>query len=225
MERLFELQRRQAASLGKNVEEQGALKTQIDRQNAEATEISQMIARLEKQDTKLEEEKARRQLAEQARRTTARRTEPETDNAGENRPRAAQETPKPTTSRRSGPVSFTWPTSGRKIVEGYGERTNPATGTVTINPGINIAAASGSAVTASEDGVVSLVSWLPSYGTVVIVEHRDGYRTVYGNLAGASVSRGTSVGGGSRLGTVGGGSLHFEIWRGQTRLNPTTVLR
>jgi murein DD-endopeptidase MepM/ murein hydrolase activator NlpD len=122
-------------------------------------------------------------------------------------------------------VSFIWPTSGRRIVEGYGERTNPETGTVTLNPGINIAAPSGSLVVASEDGVVSLVSWLPSYGTIVIVEHRDGYRTVYGNLAGALVSRGTSVDAGERIGTVGGGSLHFEIWRGQTRLNPTTVLR
>jgi murein DD-endopeptidase MepM/ murein hydrolase activator NlpD len=80
-------------------------------------------------------------------------------------------------------------------------------------------------VVASEDGVVSLVSWLPSYGTIVIVEHREGYRTVYGNLVGAAVSRGASVDAGQRIGTNGGSSVHFEIWRGQTRLNPATVLR
>jgi murein DD-endopeptidase MepM/ murein hydrolase activator NlpD len=114
-------------------------------------------------------------------------------------------------------------------VEAYGERSNPETGTVTINPGINIGAALGSAVTAAEDGTVSLVSWLPSYGTIVIVEHRGGYRTVYGNLAATAITRGTIVGAGDRIGTVGatlGGSfLHFEVWKGQTRLNPMSVLR
>jgi septal ring factor EnvC (AmiA/AmiB activator) len=225
MERLFDLQRSQTASLGQTAAEQTALKAQIDRQNAEAQQISGMIARLANQDDqKQQAERARRQLADRARQSTPSRTEPERP-AVNNRPRADAEPVRPQVRQRSGPVSFTWPTSGRKIVEGYGERTNPETGTVTINPGINIAASSGSSAVASEDGVVSLVSWLPSYGTIVIVEHRDGYRTVYGNLAGASVSRGSSVGSGQRLGTVGGGSLHFEIWRGQTRLDPAAVLR
>ena len=130
---------------------------------------------------------------------------------------------------RPAPLSFRWPTAGRRIVEAYGERNNPETGTVTINPGINIGATLGSTVTAAEDGTVSLISWLPSYGTIVIVEHRGGYRTVYGNLATATISRGAIVDAGDRIGTVGvtfGGSfLHFEVWKGQTRLNPMTVLK
>ncbi len=130
--------------------------------------------------------------------------------------------------KKAAPLSFLWPTSGRKIVEGYGERTNPATGIVTVNPGINIAARTGSVVKAAESGRVSLVSWLPSYGTIVIVEHREGYRTVYGNLAAASVQRGATVRAGEKIGTVGimpgGAFLHFEVWRNQTRLDPMTVL-
>lgn len=126
------------------------------------------------------------------------------------------------------PLSFAWPTSGRRIVEGYGERTNPRTGTVTVNPGINIATRSGSAVKAAERGTVSLISWLPSYGTILILQHRDGYRTVYGNLASTSVSKGASVKLGERIGNVAKTSgtvfLHFEVWRDQTRLDPITVL-
>lgn len=128
----------------------------------------------------------------------------------------------------SKPLNFAWPTSGRRIVEGYGERTNPRTGTVTVNPGINIAARSGSAVKAAERGTVSLISWLPSYGTILILQHRDGYRTVYGNLASTSVSKGASVKLGERIGNVAKTSgttfVHFEVWQDQTRLDPVTVL-
>ena len=130
-----------------------------------------------------------------------------------------------TRARAASPVRFIWPTSGRKIVERYGERRNPRTGTVTINPGINIAAATGSAVVASEDGTVSLVSWLPSYGTIVIVEHQESYRTVYGSLARATVKRGARVRSGERVGTAGGGMVHFEVWKGETRMDPLKVLK
>jgi murein DD-endopeptidase MepM/ murein hydrolase activator NlpD len=126
---------------------------------------------------------------------------------------------------RSGPLRFIWPTLGRKIVEGYGEKTNPNTGIVMVNPGINIAARKGSAALASEEGRVSLVSWLPGYSTIVIVQHRGGYRTVYGNLAAAAVTRGAAIRSGAKIGTVGGTYLHFEVWRDQTRLDPTSVLR
>ncbi len=130
---------------------------------------------------------------------------------------------------RVAPLRFIWPTSGKKIVQGYGEWTNPSTGIVTMNPGINIAARKGAAVIASESGRVSLVSWLPGYGTIIIVQHREGYRTVYGNLASATVKQGGTVRSGEKLGVVGAALgkafLHFEVWRDQTRLDPTTLLK
>lgn len=122
------------------------------------------------------------------------------------------------------PLKFTWPTVGRKIVQGYGERTN-ASGTVTVNPGIDIASKAGASVTASETGTVTAVSWLPGFGTIVIVQHRGGYRTVYGKLAAASVARGRSVKAGQMVGRAAGSVVHFQVWRGPTRLNPLTVLR
>lgn len=259
MERLFDLQRAHAATLQEASSQRSALKSEIERKNAEAGKISEMIARLAREGER----------ANDGRRTTPSNAEParaqQKNGAGGKEGSAAQKvSPKGSATTTSGAASakdakgraasemkgsesspdgrspkdakprpkgkkvalrFIWPTTGRKIVEAYGERVNPETGTVTINPGINIAARSGSAVVASESGVVSLVSWLPSYGTIVIVEHRDGYRTVYGNLAAAAVSRGANVRAGQKIGSVGGGWLHFEIWREQTRLNPTTVLR
>ncbi len=112
-------------------------------------------------------------------------------------------------------------------MQGYGERTNTSTQTITINPGIDIAAGPGAAVKAAERGRVSMVSWLPGYGTFVILEHREGYRTVYANLESASVSRGASIPAGGRIGTVGkseGTFVHFQIWNEHDRLDPVTVL-
>lgn len=142
---------------------------------------------------------------------------------------SADTKPKNSAAGRVAPLRFIWPTAGKKIVEGYGEWTNPSTGIVTMNPGINIAARKGAAVMASESGRVSLVSWLPGYGTIIIVQHREGYRTVYGNLASAAVKQGSAVRSGEKLGTVGAALgkafLHFEVWRDQTRLDPTALLR
>ncbi len=107
----------------------------------------------------------------------------------------------------------------------YGERANPRTGTVTVNPGIDIAAKAGQPVTAAASGKVSLTSWLPSYGNVVIVQHRGGYRTVYGKLGKAQVVRGRAVKQGERIGTARGSAVHFEVWLGRKRLNPASVLR
>lgn len=123
------------------------------------------------------------------------------------------------------PPSLTWPVSSRRIAEGYGERVNPATGTVTLNPGINISVKKGSAVRAAAAGKISLVSWLPGFGTFVIIEHRDGFRTVYAGLSAASIAKGAKVRSGERLGLAAGTSLHFEVWREQTRLDPSPLLR
>jgi murein DD-endopeptidase MepM/ murein hydrolase activator NlpD len=123
------------------------------------------------------------------------------------------------------PITFAWPTVGRRIAVAYGERANPRTGTVTVNPGIDIAAKAGQPVTAAASGKVSLTSWLPSYGNVVIVQHRGGYRTVYGKLGKAQVVRGRAVKQGERIGTARGSAVHFEVWLGRKRLNPASVLR
>jgi len=74
-----------------------------------------------------------------------------------------------------------WPCAGRRIAEHYGERVNPTLGTVTVNPGIDIATPKNSDVTAVAEGEVSLVYWLPSFGTIIIVDHQNGYRTVIFN--------------------------------------------
>ncbi|MBU3678848.1 MAG: hypothetical protein FGM32_04475 [Candidatus Kapabacteria bacterium] len=125
--------------------------------------------------------------------------------------------------------SLPWPTSSRTVAQGYGMYRNPQTGTTLENPGIDIRSTQGSGVGAVAQGRVSTVTWLPGYGSLVIVDHQNGFRTVYANLASVRVANGSSVQAGSRIGTSGtsmdGDVVHFEVWNGSSRLNPLSYLR
>lgn len=122
-----------------------------------------------------------------------------------------------------------WPCGGHRIAEHFGEHTNPVLGTVTTNLGVDIKAPKFSDVYAVAEGTVSLVYWLPSYGNIVIVDHRGGYRTVYANLAEVSAKQGETVRtqqiiGRSDASAEAGEVVHFEIWKEREKLNPETWL-
>jgi len=125
--------------------------------------------------------------------------------------------------------SLPWPTSGRNVLHGYGTYTNPTTGTSHENPGIDIKAPTGTGVSCVAKGVVSTITWLPGFGSLVIVDHQNGFRTVYANLAAVAVQRGAQVLQGARIGTSGsnldGDLVHFEVWIEGKRINPLTYLR
>ncbi len=125
--------------------------------------------------------------------------------------------------------SLRWPTKSRRIVQPYGSYRNPQTGVIVDNIGIGIGMPRGSPVYAAAGGVVSLVHWLPGYGTVVIIDHGSGIRTVYANLSKAYVVEGQVVRQGEEIGesgsSVDGEYLHFEVWNGTQSLDPRKLLR
>lgn len=227
VEKLHRLEERYKKDIRRAESEKGTLEKFIQRKNAEAKQIEGMITQLIEKARKASEKKPNSTASENgnsaARNTSSSRTDETNTSSGKAEP-APSKAPSGSSAFRAA-----WPVSSRKILHEYGERRNPRTNTVTFNPGVNIASSKGSAVAASGAGRVSLVSWLPGYGTVVIVEHAGGWRTVYANLASASVSEGRSVARGTVIGTVGesvdGEYLHFEIWKDQNRLDPMTQLR
>lgn len=123
-----------------------------------------------------------------------------------------------------------WPVSG-KIITGFGRQQHPKYRTVTISNGIDIAAQAGKAVRAVGDGVVDLVDWLPGYGETVILNHGQGYYSIYGHLSSVAVADGDRVGPQDILGTVGdtgslkGPCLHFELRQGGTAQDPQDWLQ
>lgn len=90
-----------------------------------------------------------------------------------------------------------------------------------IHDGIDIASASGTAVLSASDGTVTSVAEDPMMGMTVVIDHGDGYRTTYANLApNPAVSAGESVCAGAVIGAVGesslaesarGSHLHFSV--------------
>lgn len=123
-----------------------------------------------------------------------------------------------------------WPVDGT-IVYRFGRDTLPSGGIIRWN-GVGIAAEVGTPVKAVEAGTVRLVGQFGTYGLTIVVEHGNGYYSVYSHLESAGVKLGASVGRGGVIGTVGGQNsdygphLHFEI-RGENQiaLDPATWLR
>ncbi|MGE5683137.1 MAG: murein hydrolase activator EnvC family protein, partial [Bacillota bacterium] len=85
-----------------------------------------------------------------------------------------------------------------------------------------------SGVKAVLDGIVSTVNWVPGYGSVLIVTHKNNVRTVYGHLGEIFVNEGSRVTAGSVIGKVGesldGNILHFEVWNERSNQNPEAWL-
>lgn len=121
---------------------------------------------------------------------------------------------------------FSWPVRG-KILSHYGAKSGGL-----FNDGINIAAARGTAVGAAENGVVAYAgNEVKGMGNLIIIQHSDGWMTVYAHMDSMTVRRGTRVSVGQKIGTVGATGkvekpqLHFEIRKGTKAYNPSSYLK
>lgn len=119
---------------------------------------------------------------------------------------------------------LSWPVNKGTILRDFGENLNEKLNTVTINYGIDIKASGDLNVRAVAEGVVSVINWLPGYGSVVILTHKNEFRSVYGHISDIYVTEGEVVGPGKVIGRIGesleGNILHFEIWNQRTNQNP-----
>jgi septal ring factor EnvC (AmiA/AmiB activator) len=116
------------------------------------------------------------------------------------------------------------------VTVGFGRQVHPEFNTVTMHNGIEIGAAKGTTVKSVAPGVVRFAEWFRGYGNLVIVDHGEGYYTIYAHLSRIGVSVGQQVNKGGPVGNVGdtgslhGASLYFEIRRHQKPLNPISWL-
>jgi murein DD-endopeptidase MepM/ murein hydrolase activator NlpD len=111
---------------------------------------------------------------------------------------------------------FSWPVTGT-ITSPFGWRSNPFGGAPEFHQGLDIAAPSGTTVTAAAGGTVIMAQWYGGYGNYILIDHGGGYSTGYGHLSAIYVSSGQSVQRGQAIGAVGstgqstGPHLHFEV--------------
>lgn len=130
-----------------------------------------------------------------------------------------------------GEGALEWPVRGQ-VVGRFGPETHPRFGTTINNNGMDIAAALGTPVQAVAKGTVEYTSEdFASYGPIVILNHGDGFFTLYAHLSDILVGVGQQITAGQIVGRVGdtgslkGAILHFEVRKGGTALNPQEWLR
>ena len=122
-----------------------------------------------------------------------------------------------------------WPVKGW-LTSSFGMRRDPFNGRRKMHEGLDIAARTGTSVTATADGIVSSVKTEPGYGKVVILDHGYGYRTIYGHNSRYYVKVGQRVRRGERIAAVGntgrstGSHVHYEIRLNGVPVNPRKYL-
>jgi lipoprotein NlpD len=95
------------------------------------------------------------------------------------------------------------------------------------NEGIDISAATGTAVRAAGDGEVAAITQDTDQVPILVIRHDDGLLTVYANIRNITVTRGQSISRGQQVAEVGPGDpsfLHFEVRRGFEAVDPDRYL-
>lgn len=120
---------------------------------------------------------------------------------------------------------FVWPTTER-WVSGY--EYNPGAN----HPAIDIAGSIGNPVWAADNGVVVYAGWSNyGYGNLIVIDHGNGWQTLYAHLnsisvgCGQSVNQGQAVGGLGSTGNSSGAHLHFEMIYNGSKVNPWNFLQ
>jgi len=148
---------------------------------------------------------------------------------GEQEKRAAKATPP--ASRQGHETAdrdrtrFPWPLEGQVLTR-FGMQRHPQFGTMVYRRGIEIQAHEGESVRAVRDGQVAYADWHKGYGKLMILDHGNGFYTLYGNLSRIDLNKGERAAGGQVIGLAGdtgslkGSKLYFEIRRNGEAQDP-----
>ena len=116
-----------------------------------------------------------------------------------------------------------------RVTSRYGNRSDPFTGKTTYHAGIDIDGFGndGQPIIAADSGTVITASSNSGYGNYVIIDH-GGMKTVYAHMSGLAVSSGQTVTQGQTVGYLGasgratGTHCHFEVYVGDSRVDPAS---
>jgi len=117
-----------------------------------------------------------------------------------------------------------WPAYG-KVTQNFGRQYSQDLQQLLVSNGIKIEADAGRPVRAIESGHVLFASPFRQYGRLVIIQHKSGLTSVYGDLGQTQVKEGDHVEALDALGTIGEkGSFYFELRRNEEPINPLVYL-
>lgn len=122
-----------------------------------------------------------------------------------------------------GTGNFRWPVSGARISSSYGFRWGR------LHKGIDFIS-SNRTIMAADAGRIVYAGYKSDYGYHIIIDHRNGYQTLYGHLRSMSVRVGDVVEAGEKIGIMGntgdstGTHLHFEVHKNGIIRNPAAYM-
>ena len=118
-----------------------------------------------------------------------------------------------------------WPVQG-EVVSAFGRQKHPTFETYIQRKGIEIRSAEGSTIKCVMPGTVVYADWLKGYGQVVIVDHQNGYFSLYAHASkllanvGDRVETGQALGETGDTGMTGDSTLYFELREGAEAVDP-----
>lgn len=118
-----------------------------------------------------------------------------------------------------------WPADG-SVITFFGRQKHPTFNTFVQRKGIEIRTAEGSAIRAVMPGTVVYADWLKGYGLVIIMDHANGFFSLYAHASKILASVGTQVGTGQPIGETGDtgvtgeNTLYFELREGADAVDP-----
>ena len=215
----------------------GQRQADVDALRGEEGESASLVARLEKDRRKYQDELRKknrevealnREIAAIIRKATAKpKAGSKSSPGGKTTSTAVDETLSKNFASNKGRLP--WPVEGT-VIESYGQHYHPVYKNVKLpfNNGVTLAVARGAQAKAVFDGTVSQVVVIPGYNQCVLVQHGS-YFTFYCKLKSVSVKAGEKVKTGQVLGTVdtlsGEDQFHFQLWQERTPQNPENWLR
>lgn len=124
------------------------------------------------------------------------------------------------------PIRASW-----RLTSRFGVRPDPFTGVKSRHSGIDMACPTGTAIYSALSGKVSFTGYSSIYGNYVIINHYDGYQTLYGHMSRITCKKGQSVTQDSKIGLVGntgystGPHLHFSVYKNGKLIDPLTLIK
>lgn len=118
-----------------------------------------------------------------------------------------------------------------RLTSKFGPRADPFTGARSNHTGIDMACPTGTPVCATASGTITYSGTSPVFGYYVIINHSNGYQSLYGHLSKILVKKGQEVSQGTRIGLVGstgystGPHLHFTVFKNGKLVDPLTLIK
>jgi murein DD-endopeptidase MepM/ murein hydrolase activator NlpD len=119
-----------------------------------------------------------------------------------------------------------------QVTSYFGYRSNPfGRGSREFHSGIDIANSQGTPIYSSGDGTVTYSGWLGNYGNTIIINHGNGYESLYAHNSKLLVSANTSVKRGDKIALMGstgrstGPHCHFEVRYNSKPINPFNLIK